>query len=324
MDPHILFAYSLSGPERGHPIATDAEIAAALGAEAPAWLHLSASDPASDAWIDRHMAYLDAPVRDALTEPLTRPRAVRIGGGLLVNLRGINFNEGDDPGDMVSVRMWIDPHRIVSLSRRPLRSVRAVADRVASGQGPERSGDLLAQLVEELTDRIETQVADLEDRAERLEALVVADPRPELGSELSGLRLELIELRRFLSPQRDAVQAILRAGLDWIDGGDRQLIAEQHDQLSRVIETLDALRDQFQTMRDELEAARADRTNRNLYILSVISAVFLPLGFLTGLMGINLGGMPGAGWPFGFWVFSGLLAGVGILVLLLMRRLHLF
>ena len=324
MDPHILFACHLSGPDQGRPIDTDAGIARALEDEAPAWLHLSAADPASDAWIDRHMTYLEEPVRDALTEPLTRPRAMRIGEGLLVNLRGINLNPGDDPEDMVSVRLWIDPHRIVSLSRRPLASLRAMEARIAAGQGPDRAGGFLAALVEELTDRIETQVADLEDRAEALEAQVVSAPRPDLGSLLSEQRLELIGLRRFLSPQRDAVQAILRAGPDWLTDADRRLIAEQHDQLSRVIETLDALRDQFQTMRDELDSVRSDRINRNLYILSIFSAVFLPLGFLTGLMGINLGGMPGAAWSSGFWVFSAILAAVGVAVLAIMRRLRLF
>ncbi len=40
-----------------------------------------------------------------------------------------------------------------------------------------------------------------------------------------------------------------------------------------------------------------------MYLLSVITAIFLPLGFLTGLFGINLGGMPGAEYKWGFWIF---------------------
>nr|WP_226898580.1 zinc transporter ZntB [Mangrovicoccus algicola] len=302
----------------------DAEIAAALRDPAPAWVHLSAADSRSAGWIDAHLHHLDAPVREALTEEQTRPRAVALGAGLLVNLRGINFNEGSDPEDMVSVRLWIDGNGIVSLSRRPLRSVAAVAARVAAGQGPARSGDFLAELVEELTERQEAQVADLEERAEALEAETVADPHPALSARLSDMRLELIGLRRFLAPQREAIQAILRAQMAWIEDIDAKLIAEQLDQGARMLEGLEAMRDQFQTIRDELEAARDERTNRNLYILSVISAVFLPLGFLTGLMGINLGGMPGAGSSAGFWIFSGALVAIGLAVLLVMRRMRLF
>ncbi|MEC7906745.1 MAG: CorA family divalent cation transporter [Verrucomicrobiota bacterium] len=70
-------------------------------------------------------------------------------------------------------------------------------------------------------------------------------------------------------------------------------------------------------VKDELATALSDRTNKNLYILSVIAAIFLPLGFLTGMMGVNIGGMPGVESDNAFWIFGGFLAIVtGIQVLI--------
>ena len=320
MHAPVVFAYALSGAARGAPLDSDAEIAAALRDDAPAWLHLQADHPGAEAWIDRHLDYLDPSVRDALTEVETRPRALRLGQGLLVNLRGINLNPGADPEDMVSLRLYIDPARIVTLSRRPLRSVEALAKEVRDGAGPERAGAHLAALVERITERIETHVADLETRADDLEAQTIAAPRtPALRAGIADQRLELTDLRRFLVPQRDAMRDIARCGLSWIEEPDARKLAEQLDQVIRVTETLEATREQLQTIRDEIEGARADRLNRNLYVLSVISAVFLPLGFLTGLMGINLAGMPGADWAPAFWTFTLGLAAAAAGVLGLLR-----
>lgn len=323
MDDHIAFALHMTGPEKGERITDEREIARALHEERPAWLHLSTDHPDTPAWIDRNLSYLDPAIRAALTEPETRPRSLRLGSGFLVILRGINYNEGADPEDMVSLRMYIDPYRIVSLSRQPLRSVDTLVERIVAGAGPDRAGLFLADLVELLTDRIEMQVADLDRRADLLEADVIGAPRDELGSEIADQRLELTDLKRFLGPQRDAVGGILRVSdADWLTPGDMARLTEQHDQLIRVVEALEAMRETLTTFRGEIDRARDERLNRNLYVLSVISAVFLPLGFLTGLMGINLAGMPGAEWPPAFWAFTLGLAGIsgGVLVILKWMR----
>ncbi|QFU09572.1 Zinc transport protein ZntB [Rhodobacteraceae bacterium THAF1] len=325
MTDHIAFAYALDGPDRGRPLTGDGDISKALHDPSPAWLHLQADHPDTDPWIDAHLDWLDPSVRDALTDAHTRPRALRIGDGLLVNLRGINFNAGQDPEDMVSVRLYIDSARIVSLSRFRLRSVETLAQMVADGSGPDRSGGLLAALIERLTDRIEEQVADLEDRADRLEEAAIATPEDaSLRTEVADQRLELTELRRFMGPQREAVRDASRVKLAWLTDEDTTKIAEQTDQLLRVTEALEATREQLQTIRDEIEGARAERLNKNLYVLSVISAIFLPLGFLTGLMGINVGGMPGVNNPYAFWVFAGALIAITAIAVWLMRRFKIF
>ena len=82
---------------------------------------------------------------------------------------------------------------------------------------------------------------------------------------------------------------------------------ESLDRVTRYVEDLDSIRERAQIVKDELSNALSDRLNKNLYILSVISAIFLPLGFFTGLMGINIGGMPGVDNSNAFWIFSGIL-----------------
>lgn len=234
-------------------------------------------------------------------------------------LRGINHNAEADPEDMVSLRIYIDPARIVTLSRRRLQTIDTLARDMAAGQGPESSGAFLGELVDRLTDRIETQIADLEERVEALEASTIENPHGDLRVEVSDQRLELTELRRFLPPQRDAIRDVTTARVGWLADADRVRLGEQLDQMIRVTETLEALREQLTTIRDEIQGARDERLNRNLYVLSVISAVFLPLGFLTGLMGINIAGMPGTDWQPAFWTFTIGLCAVTALLLAILK-----
>lgn len=320
MDRHIAFAYALTD---GRALGNDDEIARAIRSDEPAWLHLRADHEDTPAWIDRNLTFFDEIVRDALTEPETRPRATRVGDGLLVILRTINFQSGEDPEDMLAIRLWVGAEGLVSLSRRDLRAVDLLRQRIDSGRGPHRTGSVLARLVERIVDEIEFQVADLDERTERLEAAMIETADTELSAEVSDQRLELTELRRFLVPQRDAIRDMLRYRPDWLQDGDVRRLDEQYDQITRVLETLDAVREQLYAIRDELENARATRLNRNLYVLSVISAIFLPLGFFTGLMGINLDGMPGATWDAAFWVFSGGLVALaaGLIALLKLMRI---
>ena len=82
------------------------------------------------------------------------------------------------------------------------------------------------------------------------------------------------------------------------------------------------MRERMALVRDELAGQLSDRLNRNMYLLSILSALFLPLGFLTGLFGINVAGMPGAEVSHAFWYFSGGLVVVVGLQLAILRKLH--
>ena len=147
---------------------------------------------------------------------------------------------------------------------------------------------------------------------------------PALRRPITDIRRRTIQLRRYIAPQREAVQAIKAAQLDWIDTASRTRMNEAQDRLTRFVEDLDAIRERAQVVKDELANALADRLNRNTYTLSVIAAIFLPLGFATGLVGINLAGIPGADNPDGFALFCGILVLLVVVQVILFRLMRWF
>lgn len=143
-----------------------------------------------------------------------------------------------------------------------MRSVEALAQSMDDGNGPRTAGALLADLIERLTDHVGAQVQSLEERADKLEEISIADPGGAHRKEVSDQRLELTELRRYMGPQHEAVRGIARSDVDWLSEAHLRKIEEQLDQITRVGEALEATREQLQAIRDEIEGTRAERLNR--------------------------------------------------------------
>ncbi|MEQ9511079.1 MAG: CorA family divalent cation transporter, partial [Alloalcanivorax xenomutans] len=134
------------------------------------------------------------------------------------------------------------------------------------------------------------------------------------------LRRRAITLRRYMAPERDALAKL--HGDSRIRSGDAEIIREATDRLQRLLEDLDAAREHATLLQEEVFSAQNETINDRKYLLALISATFLPLGFLTGLFGINVGGLPWLEDPNGFWWFTGMLVitGTGILLWMIRRR----
>jgi zinc transporter len=239
----------------------------------------------------------------ALVAAETRPRASATGDGLLLVLRGVNLNPGADPEDMVSIRLWVDADRVVSTRRRRLLSVQDVID--SHGRRPlTGTGDLVVRLADRLTERMNDIIDDLDERISELEQKALGNPTASLRAELAELRRDAIKLRRYLAPQREALGRLQSENVSWLTDADRLRLREVSDRLIRHLEDLDAVRERAVVVQEELMSQLSDQLNKRMYVLSIVAAMFLPLGFLTGLLGINVGGIPGSESPYGFMVFS--------------------
>jgi zinc transporter len=156
-----------------------------------------------------------------------------------------------------------------------------------------------------------------------MEVAAVTRSSHGLRGELADIRRVSIVLRRYMFPQRDALSTLEIEDLPWITGHDRSRLREATERMTRLGEELDAIRDRAQVVHDMLMDMRAEVMNRQMLLLSVVAAIFLPLGLITGLLGINVGGIPGTEYPWAFWVVCFLLVLIGSAQLWLFRRLGL-
>ena len=319
----LVFAYLMQTGGDWKQIGWD-EVLAWSPEQGPLWVHLDMNDPPAGDYI-RNASGVDPLVQAALLTRETRPRVVAMGDGLLTILRGVNLNPGADADDMVAIRVWADSSRMISTRFRPLMAARDVRDQLSSTRPPQRIGDLFVQLNAALVDRMSNVIEDLDDKTDTLEDRVLEAQDRQIRTELTGVRQMTIAIRRHLSPQRDALAKLQLEELSWLDKLRKARLRETTDRVIRYVEDLDAIRERAAVVQDELMNRLADQMNRNMYLLAIVATIMLPLGLFTGLLGINVDGMPGASdAPWAFTIVCLILVAVIGLEIWILKRLKWF
>ncbi len=265
------------------------------------WVHLRRDHSEVRPWLE-DVAGITPTTAALLVSDSTRPRAFREAEALVATLRGINFNADAQPEDMISLQLWCDGKRLITLRRLPMQTPRDVLALLDEGNGPGDAAAAITQIVEQLVARMNQSIVDMNENIDRLED---ADPDEETGNmleQIAKIRRNTLALKRHMSPQHEALEKISKDAPKWFEDHDRREIAETIDRLRRYLDDLDISKESALVLQDDIRGralARSDRTN---YLLTIVAAIFLPLGFLTGLMGINVGGMPGVENPDAFWI----------------------
>jgi len=289
---HILHAYQITASGAGNTIPHEA-LTAAIADSPLTWIHLDGTKPEAKKWLSSHAGFTDNIITDALVADGTRPRIVEYEAGFLLILRGVNLNTNARPEDMISIRLWIDSERIISVQKYNFKAIADIEQRLNTGKGPKSSGEFLCQLIARLFDRMEPVFSDLDEHLDETEERVLESPDANERKAITLIRKQAISYRRYIAPQREVISGLRTSDQPWLSQIHKRRLQESLDQIIRYVEDLDTIRERAQIIKDELANALADKMNKNMYILSIVAAVFLPLGFFTGLLGINVGGLPG-------------------------------
>lgn len=266
------------------------------------WVHFDYSTQEAKDWIRNQCN--NSIVADALLADETRPRTTLLGDSLLLALRGVNLDPHSRPENMISIRLFISSNMIISTSRRTLLSVTEIIEELREGTGVKSTSEFLVELTYRMIDRMDDVIDQLQDRTDYLEENIIDMKNQEFRTEILNVRRETIILKRYLAPQKEALIKLSNEKISWIDEYKKVEIRETNDQLIRHIEELDTIRDKVILIQEELANSLSEEMNKKMYMLSIISAIFLPLTFLTGLLGINIGGIPGASNDKAFYIFT--------------------
>ncbi|SFP95869.1 zinc transporter ZntB [Sphingomonas rubra] len=304
---------------RGTPI--DLADALAAGPDM-VWVHLPQIDDETKEWL-RDRAQLDGYVVDALTATETRPRCEKIDQGAFLNLRGRSKEELDNSDLLASVRIWAQKGRVISVTRKPMIAVSTVKAEVAAGHVAD-PGDLITAFAAAITTDLDPDVADLGDQLDDCEEQLDASRVFELRRTVSKVRIAAIAYRRFLTPQRAALEKLAALPGDWLGDDDRLHIAAAADRAARMAEELESIRERSALMHETLSDLRAEQLDTRSLVISIAALVFLPLTFLTGLYGMNVANLPYAQEPWAFDAIAGACALIAAGVVIWFVRQHWF
>ena len=283
------------------------------------WFHLQRDVAGLAQWLEQEQ--IPAPLIDAVLMEDTRPRFERVSDGFLLILRSVNLAEGEQPEDMLSIRLLYYHGNLYSFRRRKIKAVHIIQERLQAGIGPESLPDFLVMLIEEMNNRVEELIDSIEEQLEGIENDDHASTAVR-QHQLTALHRRMLRLLRFVRPQLAALERLSADGQKWMDANLLQWLGNERDSCHRVLENLEMLLEQVWMLREHLQQEVAEKMNRNTYWLSMVAGVFLPISFLTGLFGINIAGMPGIDDDRAFWIFCAALTGIAVVEYLLLRRLR--
>ena len=285
------------------------------------WIHLDSTVEKAQSWL-KEKSGLSALTCDSLLDRETRPRSTQTDDGLLVILRGVNCNPGAEPDDMVAIRMLFTDQRIISMRFRVVRAMQDIRNNIEANKGPCSSAEFLVMAAEKIADRMGDIVAELYDNVGSLEDSDLTADSHELQSQLADMRRTSIRLRRYIAPQRDVLARLLIDRIGWLGETDRAHLREVEERTARFVDDIDSARERATVIQEEIKNRLSEKMNKAMYLLSIVAAIFLPLGLLTGLLGINVGGIPGAEFKWAFALVTAILLLIGIVLVLWFKKIR--
>jgi zinc transporter len=281
------------------------------------WLHLQGRDEHDLAFIKAQSDIPDV-AAGALAATETRPRCDRIDEGAILNLRGPGELDPNDSDRLVSIRFWVTRGKVVTLARRPISALADVTRKMEEGRIHD-SGDLVAAFARAISTQLDPEVSGLGDQLDTVESDLEPNQLYRLRKQITAARSAAISFRRFVAPDRDALRTLAALDFDWLADDDRLHIIEAADRFARMAEELEAVRERAALLHEQITDLRAEQTDQRALYISVVAFIFLPLTFVTGLLGMNVEGIPYAHSHWSFWGVVIFCALVGISVLLWFR-----
>jgi zinc transporter len=314
-DSHgVICAFGLS------PLATlDPDDLGDIAARQGLWLHFNLVDHRAEQWLNEQ-TWLPEAARETLLEDEPHVHVQLLPEGFVAVLRDLRHgSEGDEAGFGTLV-VYVDERRIVSGRRLPLRSLDRLRREVGRGQDVWSSVTLFEQLVECLTDTVEALVAKLERVVEQAEDAILAGHFYDRGTELRQVRWLLSRLRREGRANRTALARLPQRLPESWSALHRQSVAQTVERFASLAQDLEFVEDRARLMQEEIAGRLGEATNRNLYLLSIMTTTLLPITLITGVFGMNVGGLPWLRSGNGFWYVVVLMALSVLLTLAFISR----
>ncbi|HEX8527391.1 CorA family divalent cation transporter, partial [Allosphingosinicella sp.] len=212
-------------------------------------------------------------------------------------------------------------NRVTTLIRRTLGATAEVVRLYEAGR-IEDAGDLVAAFSREISRQLDPQVAGLGDELDRCESELDQGNLYRLRTLIAQIRSDAIGFRRFVAPNRDALVELAAFDFGWLAEDDRLHIREAADRFARMTEELEAVRERAALLHEQLTDLRTEQLDQRSLLISTVAFIFLPLTFVTGLLGMNVEGIPFARESWAFWgvvAFCFLIA-VAVLAWFVMER----
>jgi zinc transporter len=277
------------------------------------WLHLNLAHAACERWMRSH---LDLPESffETLREGSRSTRIEHTDSALLAVVNDIVFNFGLVSSDVSTLWACARRRLLVSARLQPLHSVDKLRRSVKQGECFGSTVELLAHLLGDQGDLLTQVVRETTMKVDSIEDQLLSLRLSDNRAELSSLRRVLVRLQRLLALEPGSLLRLLNRPPDWLREQDLRQLRAATEEFAVIISDLTSLVERIKLLQEEIAAKLTEQNNRTLFTLTVVTVLALPINIIAGFFGMNVGGIPLADDPHGFWLLVALVATFTVLV----------
>ncbi len=328
-DPSGLVWGYLLGRDNGAAQAIDSASALAwLGepsrhADQFLWLHFNLSNAASEKWLKAHARLADE-FYETLHEGSRSTRIEMADDMLIAVVNDVLHDFSFEASDISTLWLTVAPKLVISARRTPLQSIERVHQAVRNGEPIHSPVELLVHLLRDQADVLVKIVRNSAAKVDQIEDSLLAGRLRHKREDLGSLRRVLVRLQRLLAPEPAALFRLLQRPPGWVAENDIQELRQSTEEFSVTLSDMTALQERIKLLQEEIAARVNEENGRSLFMLTILTVLALPINMITGLLGMNVGGVPLAQHQNGFWIVAGVVlaftAIAGVIVVRMQRK----
>jgi zinc transporter len=265
----------------------------------PVWLHFSLADTRARAFLEQR-APMPEEARAALVEPRARVHLQAFQDGFVTVLGDLHHDFDADPDGFGVLRVYVDEHVMITCREHRLTCIDRLRVRIEALEESQSTFALFEELVHELVEGFARVSGKLSETIEDAEDEILAGRFKDQRAELGRVRRLLARLRRHVNANKSALLPLPKR-LGVLDSEQRQRLREVIELLDAVGQDLELVTERARLLQEEIAGRLGEATNRNLYLLSILTTTLLPITLITGIFGMNVGGLPFGSSNHGFW-----------------------
>ena len=317
------FRFEKAEKSRGTPMKWNEVVDHRPAPGAFSWLHVKTADVKISDWMAHHSGIPDY-VTEYLLSNDTHAGLHVTADAVYGTMSDIKMEIGDTGTEKGALHFYLDRGRLFTLRTQPLCSTNLLRQKVMDGAGFDNPMDLFAELLRCLADGFNARLDGLNDKVDDIEFSVLSDRRPEDRAELSGIRRQLAELRRYITPERRIINQFHRLRPAWVPHAALEDLTHALDELNELHATVEALYERAKLLQEEIASQMSEQMNRNLMALSILTALLMPATLVSGIFGMNVAGLPGLHDDLSFWIVMGVMAGLGVATVAFLKWLKIW
>jgi zinc transporter len=271
------------------------------------WLHFNLSNLQATKWLAEHLS-LPQEYFDTMREGTGSTRVEHADDSLIVVINDVTYDFSYDVSQIATLSMCVQRNCVISARLHPLRSVDRLRVAVKAGEKFESPVSLLVHLLRDQADVLQQIEREAASRVDGIEDTLLSGRMNTKRSTLGALRRVFVRLRRLLAPEPGTLFRLLNRPPDWFEEDDAQELRAATEEFSAVLSDLAALQERTKLLQEEIVAHTTEQTNRSVFLLTIATVVALPINIIAGLLGMNVGGIPLAQEPNGFWIILSVVA----------------